>query len=162
MERNILFVMGVAGCGKTLIGKKLSQALSIPFFDADDFHSRENKIKMSEGIPLSDQDRFPWLAKLNEHANTQTKRGCIIACSALKVEYRRLLSKNLEQNIQWIYLRGSYEVILERLNARKNHYMGAQMLQSQFDDLEEPKSAFWMEVTATPETIVSEIKEFVK
>lgn len=160
--KNIFFVMGVAGCGKTLIGNMLSKEWSLPFFDADDFHSEENRLKMSDGVPLNDADRHPWLKKLNEHAKNYANSGCIIACSALKESYRRLLSKDLEHHVQWIYLHGSYDVILERLQNRSNHYMGAEMLQSQYADLEEPKNAICMEVILTPEAIVKDIKHLMK
>ncbi|WP_424961285.1 gluconokinase [Ekhidna sp.] len=154
--------MGVSGCGKTLIGKMLSKALSVPFFDADEFHSEENKTKMSSGIPLSDEDRQPWLEKLNKEARKHTFQGCVIACSALKEKYRRLLIKGIEPNVQWVYLKGDYDTIYSRMNARSDHYMPAEMLQSQFDDLEEPGNAININVSLAPEQIIKDIKQRLK
>lgn len=160
--KNILIVMGVAGSGKTLVGNLLSHELTLPFFDADDFHSKENKEKMSDGIPLTDNDRYPWLASLNSHAKQYLNTGCIIACSALKEKYRRQLSSDIESVIQWIYLSGSYETIYRRIEERFDHYMGAEMLKSQFDDLEEPGEAISIDVSKSPNQIVKNIKQLLK
>ncbi|WP_421762650.1 gluconokinase [Ekhidna sp.] len=154
--------MGVSGCGKTLIGKMLSEELSTPFYDADDFHTKESKGKMSSGIPLNDEDRHPWLEKINEEAKKHTFKGCVIACSALKAKYRRLLNKGIESNVQWVYLQGDYDTIYSRMNARSDHYMHAEMLQSQFDDLEEPENAINIKVALAPEQIIKDIKQRLK
>lgn len=161
-DTNIFFVIGVAGSGKTLIGDMLARELFVPFFDADDFHSEENKTKMRNGIPLVDDDRYPWLASLNKHAKQYAGSGCVIACSALKEKYRNQLSAGVEEHVQWIFLSGSYEIIYERMEARSNHYMSVQMLKSQFDDLEEPKRAITIDVSLAPETIVENIKQLLK
>ena len=113
--------MGVSGSGKTTIGKLLSQKTGIPFFDGDDFHSAANKEKMKAGNPLTDADRLGWLQVLNRQAKEESvKGGAIIACSALKEKYRKLLSENLE-NPAWVFLNGSFELISLRMKNRTGH-----------------------------------------
>jgi len=152
--------MGVSGCGKSTIGKLLSQELHIPFFDGDDFHSKENVRKMSNGIPLTDKDRLKWLASLNELAINQLKNNsCIIACSALKETYRDFLNNSIENKTKWVFLHGSFEQISNRINRRGNHFMGSGLLKSQFDILEEPKKAININISLTPNNIVETIKK---
>ena len=101
----IIVVMGVAGCGKSTIGKLLAKRLSLPFIEADEFHSKENVLKMSKGIPLNDEDRFPWLQSLSKELQLQEqKKGAVLACSALKENYRKMLLEGLHEKITWIYL----------------------------------------------------------
>ena len=153
----IIIIMGVSGSGKTTIGKLLSSYCGIPFFDADDFHSQSNILKMRSGIPLSDDDRRPWLKSLSENLLTWNKySGAIVACSALKQKYRIQLANNLE-SIQWVYLSGSFELIYKRLRSRTDHYMKSDMLISQFQDLEEPEHAIKIEITEDPKQIVQTI-----
>ena len=150
--------MGVSGSGKSTIGILLSQALSVPFFDADDFHSAESVMKMKNGTPLTDKDREPWLLSINQLAQKEQKKsGCVIACSALKQDYRKLLSKEIENAVNWIYLRGTFDQILERLQKRKNHFMSPELLQSQFDTLEEPKGALNIDIALDPDKIIENI-----
>lgn len=157
----IIYIIGVSGCGKTTIGKQLGAQLNIPFFDADDFHPPENIAKMSKGTPLDDQDRFPWLQQLNELACTEArKNGAVIACSALKADYRRILSKNIIEKTHWIYLKGTYSLIFDRMKQR-NHFMPPHLLQSQFDTLEEPDNALHVNINKTPEAIVNFILRMV-
>lgn len=150
--------MGVSGSGKTTIGKALSQELGYPFYDGDDFHPPENIAKMSQGIPLNNSDRIPWLlaikSVINEHQQLQT--DAIITCSALKQSYRDLLAEN-STDIIFIYLKGSYETILQRLQHRSNHFMKENMLLSQFQTLEEPKNALIIDVNLSIEGIIKEI-----
>ena len=133
--------MGVSGSGKTTLGKALAADLSRPFFDADDFHPEANVAKMRKGEPLNDDDRWPWLSLLNSVLNEHLQEGCVLACSALKESYRRLLFESLEEHLLLVYLKGEYAYIHQRMQARKNHYMPATLLQSQFDTLEEPQNA---------------------
>lgn len=161
LSKNIIFVIGVSGSGKSLIGKMLAEELSLPFLDADDFHTEESKFKMSNGIPLNDEDRYPWLIKLNEYAKYNAD-GCVIACSALKEKYRKTLSRDIEAKVQWVYLNGDYEALYRRIKARSDHYMKAEMLQSQFDDLEEPKNAINVDIALAPKTIINDLKQKVK
>jgi carbohydrate kinase (thermoresistant glucokinase family) len=155
MNSIIIYIMGVAGSGKSTIGKQLSQKTSIPFFDADEFHSSANKEKMRTGIPLTDDDRAEWLRTLNELAKTQQeKNGAIIACSALKEKYRKALSSGITAPVFWVFLKGSYELILERMKKRTNHFMPPAMLSSQFETLEIPARAIVIDIADRPEKII--------
>ena len=133
--------MGVSGSGKTTLGKALATTLSRPFFDADDFHPEANVAKMKRGEPLNDDDRWPWLSRLNSVLNDHLQKGCVLACSALKESYRKQLFEGLEEQLLLVYLKGEYGYIHQRMQARENHYMPATLLQSQFDTLEEPQNA---------------------
>jgi 6-phosphogluconate dehydrogenase len=147
--------MGVSGVGKSTIGNLLSKKLNIPFFDGDDYHPESNILKMSKGEPLNDDDRFGWLQSLNQLAIQQLKaNGCIIVCSALKESYREILSANIMHYVKWVFLTGSFEQILDRINRRENHFMPSHLLQSQFDTLEIPKNAINIDITLTPQNIV--------
>ena len=126
-----IFIIGVSGVGKSTIGNLMSKEVSIPFFDGDDFHSEQNVKKMAEGKALNDDDRYEWLVKLNNLAKEQTKKnGCIIACSALKEGYRKLLKSDIEDSVKWILLDGTYENIKNRMSYRKGHYMPVALLKS--------------------------------
>ncbi len=153
----LIVVMGVSGCGKTSVGTALADVLSLPFFDADDYHPTANKKKMQAGIPLEDSDRIPWLERLNSLCQSHLESGLVMACSALKQSYRDLLSKDIQ--IEWVYLKGSFELIFQRLEARHHQYMPSSLLQSQFDTLEEPKEAIEVSIDQTIESIVLQIKE---
>lgn len=151
-----LVVMGVSGCGKSLVGSLLAQELAVPFFDADSYHSRANVEKMASGIPLTDDDRAGWLADLAVLIQQQDS-GLVLACSALKRAYReRLQAANPELRI--VYLRGNFETIWARLSQRQDHYFNGQtMLESQFQLLQEPapaESAITLDVTDRPENLV--------
>ena len=158
MNATGLIVMGVAGCGKTTIGKALAARLGWDFFDADGFHPPANVAKMAAGIPLDDEDRAPWLAALHGllAKTLQAGRHPVLACSALKQHYREtLLAGN--DGVRVVYLRGNYEVILARMNDRTDHYMKPGMLRSQFDALEEPRDALIVDITPTAEEIIENI-----
>ncbi|MBN2086059.1 MAG: gluconokinase [Anaerolineales bacterium] len=158
MNATGLIVMGVAGCGKTTVGKALAARLGWDFFDADGFHPPANVAKMAAGIPLDDEDRAPWLAALHEllTRTLQAGRHPVLACSALKQRYRdTLLACN--DGIRVVYLRGSYGLILARMNDRTDHYMKPGMLRSQFDALEEPRDALIVDITPTAEEIVENV-----
>lgn len=160
---NVFFIMGVSGCGKSTIGELLSKELRIPFFDGDDFHPQSNIKKMSNGIPLNDEDRYDWLVTLNELAKEQLQNNsCVIVCSALKENYRDILSRDIMNQVKWIHLAGSFEQILERLNNRKDHFMSSDLLQSQFNTLEEPKNALEVNIGLKPQEIVEEIIKKIK
>lgn len=150
--------MGVSGSGKTTIGKKLSEKTGIPFFDADEFHSEVNKEKMKAGKPLTDNDRAEWLTKMNQLAKEQMKKkGAIIACSALKEKYRMVLSEGISIPVFWVFLQGNYELILKRMQARKDHYMQPSMLSSQFDILETPLQCITIDISESPDGIVENL-----
>ncbi len=153
----IVLLMGPAGCGKTTVGELLAAQLSWNFFDGDNFHSPANIEKMFHGVPLGDEDRIPWLHSIREAMLQWDAQGrnAVLACSALKRSYRELLQIN--SNVKLVYLKGSYELFLERLRARKGHYAGEQILAGQFADLEEPTDAITIDAAQLPEQIVAEI-----
>ena len=157
----IVFLMGPAGSGKTAVGKLLASALSWEFADGDDFHSPANKEKMSRGIGLSDEDRIPWLQSIRDAMLQWQVQGknVVLACSALKRSYRELLGIHSNHNIKLVYLKGSYDLLLERLRSRKGHYATEQLLASQLADLEEPTDAITIDASKSPEAIVSEIRK---
>jgi len=150
----IYILMGVAGSGKTTIGKLLSKQLGYSFHDGDDFHPSENIEKMSRSIPLEDRDRLPWLLSLKKLIDNND--NIIIACSALKKSYRDILEKG-NQRVIWIYLKGEYSEILSRIENRQDHFMEKEMLRSQFEILEEPQNAIAVSIAEDPETIVEKI-----
>lgn len=155
----IVIVMGVSGSGKTTVGKLLAKKIATPFFDADDFHPQTNIDKMSNGIPLNDDDRMPWLNALKTQIDIWNNRdGGVLACSALKESYRHLLN-SAKAPINWVYLKGSFDLIHSRLEQRKAHYMGSAMLKSQFETLEPPEDAITVSIEQQPEDIVTEILE---
>ncbi len=155
-----LIVMGVSGCGKSTIGKNLAQDLGWPFYDGDDFHPAENVAKMSRGIPLDDHDRAGWLAALADLIclHLRENHSGVLACSALKQKYRDQLTVDPDQ-VKFIYLKGSYELIKARMEARPGHYMKPGMLDSQFATLEEPTDALTVDIAQTPEQILKYIKQ---
>ncbi|MCL6265677.1 gluconokinase [Flagellimonas myxillae] len=156
--RNSVFIlMGVSGTGKSTIGNRLSEVLGIPFFDGDDYHPEANVQKMTSGVPLTDQDREGWLLRLNELAQAYKSKGAIIACSALKESYRQLLRQEMEEQLEFVHLEGSFELIKSRLENRKGHFMTSALLQSQFDTLETPKDAITVSIALSPEEIVTQV-----
>lgn len=129
-----IVVMGVSGCGKTSIGVLLSKALGIRFTDGDDLHPTSNKEKMSAGIPLTDEDRWPWLDLVG--LTLAMPEGAIVACSALKKSYRDRI-RSVAPDAVFVHLVGSRELLLDRLQNRKNHFMPPSLLESQLNTLEE-------------------------
>jgi gluconokinase len=155
-----LIVMGVSGCGKTLIGTMLAERLGGVCEDADDFHSAANKDKMRAGIPLTDEDRWPWYASLR--ARIEEMRGqtpvYVLACSALKVIYReKLRADDAEGELIFVHLKGPKEVIFARMAKRKGHYMPVSLLDSQFAILEESPDLWTVSLEQEPEAIVAEV-----
>jgi gluconokinase len=139
MAGKSIILMGVSGSGKSTIGAAVAREIKAKFIDGDDLHPRANIQKMASGQPLNDEDRAPWLQRLNDAAyslNHKNESG-IIVCSALKRRYRDLLRQD-NDNMVFIYLKGSFEVILARLQARSGHFMPTELLKSQFEALEEP------------------------
>ncbi len=159
----IAILMGVSGSGKTTIGQILSVKLGWPLLDADEFHSAANIEKMSNGIPLEDVDRWPWLDRMNAELRAREARGesVLLACSALKQAYRDRISGGVAE-IRWIYLKGGFELIRQRLEARKGHYMKAGLLESQFAALEEPVDALRFDIDGSPDSIADSILHRLK
>lgn len=154
----ILIVCGVSGTGKSTIGKLLSDKLHIPFFDGDDFHPETNVKKMKSGKPLNDQDRKPWLELLaTELALCEKNNGAVLACSALKESYRKVLASQCKSEINWIMLNGSAELLTERLEQRQGHFMGTKLLQSQLNTLELPNYGLIIDVQKTIDEIVTDV-----
>jgi gluconokinase len=157
----VIVLMGVTGCGKTTVGKILASELDWHFYDADDFHPDENVEKMRQGIPLQDEDRLPWLEALRDLIDRAHEHefNVVLACSALKEEYRGMLRHELKP-VKFIYLRGPEELIEGRLKARKGHYMNPDLLPSQFAALEEPspECALHVDIAPPPQKIADSIK----
>lgn len=146
--------MGVSGCGKSTVGRAFAEKKGIPFLDADDFHSEENKHKMAEGIPLTDSDREPWLRRLVEVMKEH--EDIVLACSALEEAHREILRE--AGSVQFIYLKGSYALIHGRMEKRKEHFFNPELLQSQFDTLEEPSDAQTIDISQPISAIVNSIQ----
>ncbi|KAK2513843.1 Idnk [Columba guinea] len=153
----LVVVMGVSGSGKTTVGSRLAAKLGWKFYDADDYHSPENKKKMAEGIPLNDEDRIPWLCALHDTLRREdsSRQDAILACSALKKMYRQVLvsgasaiksnqsqqpGENAALKILFVHLDGPMDIIAGRLEKRRGHFMPPELLKSQFDTLEPPSA----------------------
>ena len=156
-----LIVMGVAGSGKTTIAEALAKRIEWPFRDGDSFHPASNVEKMRNGHPLTDEDRWPWLRAIAAEIDRTSAAGehIIITCSALKRAYRDVLIGK-RRNVRLIYLKGSRELIGERLRARRGHFMPPQLLDSQFATLQEPgddENAIVVDVAPSVDAIVDSI-----
>uniref|UniRef100_A0A8C3WQL4 Gluconokinase n=1 Tax=Catagonus wagneri TaxID=51154 RepID=A0A8C3WQL4_9CETA len=178
---NVLLVMGVSGSGKSTVGALLASELGWKFYDADDYHPEENRMKMGKGIPLNDQDRIPWLCNLHDILRRDVASGqrVVLACSALKKGYRHILirgkecaplkcdesekeEKPAEVKLLVVHLTGSFEVISGRLLKRKGHFMPPELLQSQFNTLEPPSAPenfVQISVDQSPSEIIAIIME---
>jgi len=152
--------MGVSGCGKSTVGQKIAERLGCAYRDGDEFHSDANRAKMHAGIPLNDDDRKPWLESIRAYMDEMTSdgRSLVVACSALKQRYRDVLRGNAGSggNTEFVYLKGSFELLEGRLAARKDHFFNPNLLRSQFDALEEPTDAIVVDIALPPDTIVDQ------
>jgi gluconokinase len=153
----LILVMGVTGSGKTTVGKLLAQRLGCSFLDADDFHSATNREKMHHGIPLTDADRAPWLAAIHNELVRADGAGqsVVLACSALKQEYRNTLNAGLDLKI--VFLRGTVEQLHRNLVTRVDHFAGESLVPSQLATLEEPAGVIAEDISTAPEQIVDDI-----
>jgi gluconokinase len=157
----VVIIFGVSGAGKTTIGQLLAEEFGWRFYEADDFHSQANTDKMRQCVPLTDEDRWPWLESLRQVIKRCLAAGenAVLACSALKEAYRRRLRLNAD--VKLVFLRGDYELIANQLRQRRGHFMNPALLQSQFADLEEPQpteGAVVIELGRNPRELVQEIK----
>jgi carbohydrate kinase (thermoresistant glucokinase family) len=150
----MVILMGVSGSGKTTLGEKLSKVLKAPFYDGDDYHSSAAKEKMSRGIPLTDEDRVPWLEQLSAGMKKWDSENSVtvLACSALKQKYRDFLSR--EVPLCWVYLKGDRELIRRRLEGRQGHFVSSKLLDSQFEALEEPREAITVDIAQEADKLI--------
>lgn len=156
----IVVLMGVSGSGKTTVGRLLAESLNWRFLDADDYHPAANVEKMRRAIPLTDDDRRPWLETLRQVIDDAGDRGenVVLACSALKHTYQDYLRQDIPGQVRYVYLSGSEELIRGRLAARTGHFMNPALLHSQFETLEPPEDAVTVDVAPPPEAIAAEIR----
>ncbi|MGR5195574.1 gluconokinase [Vibrio rotiferianus] len=165
MAGSSVVVMGVCASGKTTIGEHLAKKLGRKFIDGDDLHPRANIQKMASGQPLNDDDRKPWLERIRDAAyslESKNEHG-IIVCSALKKIYRDQIREGNE-NVTFLFLDGSKELILERMRARQGHFMKENMVNSQFETLERPENeprTIFVSIDATIEEVVSNAAELI-
>ncbi len=157
----IVVLMGVSGAGKTAVGELLAERLGWSFVDADDLHTAGNVHKMTAGVPLTDEDRLPWLLGVREviveHADSG--RSAVIACSALKRDYRKLLLEGPvgTGDTRLVYLRAAPDVLERRLRKRRGHFFDPNLLASQLDALEEPMEALVVDVDSDLEAVVNAV-----
>lgn len=154
----VVVLMGPMGCGKTTIGKLLAEKTGYYFADADDYHPEENRRKMGKGIPLDDNDREPWLHILHQLIGDHlaAAKPLILACSALKKKYRDILGID-QKRVFSVFLKGSYDLLKERIEGRSHEYMEKGLLQSQLDTLEEPENGLVVDIAETPEHICRKV-----
>jgi gluconokinase len=136
-----IVAMGVCGSGKTTVGEALARRLGVPFRDADEFHPAANVARMSAGIPLTDEDRLPWLDAIGAAIrDADPRRPAVVSCSALKRAYRDRIAAAARRPVDFIYLHGPHEVLAERMQTRRGHFMPASLLDSQLATLEPPQA----------------------
>lgn len=159
---NAVVVMGVASCGKTTVGESLAKTLCVPFIEGDSLHGAANVAKMSAGIPLTDDDRWPWLARVGEAL--QGPGGKIASCSALKKSYRAAISAAAQRPVTFVHLHGDADVLRERIRSRTGHFMPASLLDSQLATLEMPdhtENAITIDINREPAEIVANALRFL-
>ena len=156
----VVVIMGVTGSGKTTVGRFLAERLGWAFYDADDFHPPANVAKMRSGVPLTDADREPWLEALRALLLGLVSRNAVLACSALRRDFRARLIDGLD--IRVVYLEADPELIAERVRARRGHFMPSSLVSSQFDALEEPEGVMTLDAKLPPQALVEQIAETLR
>jgi carbohydrate kinase (thermoresistant glucokinase family) len=156
----VIILMGVSGSGKTTVGRLLARALGWQFYEGDDFHPPANIEKMQQGRPLTDDDRWPWLTALRAVIDRCIAQGtnAVLGCSALKQSYRDYLMCD-HPEVTLVYLKGSYDLLSQRLVQRQGHFMPRDLLASQFATLEEPQQGVIVDVANAPAVLVAEIRQ---
>lgn len=154
-----IVVMGVSGSGKSTVAEELAENLGIAFIEGDKLHPKSNVDKMSEGIPLTDEDRWPWLDLIGAELHKgRENNGVVVSCSALKKIYRDRLRKTAGGSLAFVYLDGSLELLSRRMGERKGHFMPLSLLQTQLATLEVPTGepgVVTVSIDATPEDITA-------
>ncbi|MBX2883844.1 MAG: gluconokinase [Granulosicoccus sp.] len=161
----VVVVMGVSGCGKSTVAQLLGKEISAHFKDGDELHPDSNIRKMASGVPLTDEDRIPWLNEVAAYAqiHAEKHRVCVIACSALKRKYREILNRS--GNVAYIFLEGSYSLIKSRMHKRQGHFMPEKLLDSQFAALEDPRAepnVLTIGIDADPDTVAHQAAKALK
>lgn len=156
---HIILLMGVAGSGKSTVGVRLAADLRWPYLEADDFHPPGNIAKMARGEPLDDDDRLPWLIAIRRRMEEVRASGgrAVFSCSALKASYRDVLMGGMQRSVMLCHLSGPLALIQERVRSRSGHFMGPQMVASQFEVLEPPSDAVLLDITQGVEKIVAQV-----
>lgn len=160
LNKKVEVIMGISGSGKSTIGQLLAKEISLPFLDADDFHPKENILKMSRGQALDDDDRWPWLAAIAEYIKNHHRDHFVLACSALKKSYRDYLSQSL--NCRFHFLALSREEAVSRLNNRKGHFMKSDLVDSQLNTLELSNDLNTLSAEDKQEQIIAAILQKLK
>ena len=158
-KTQLVVVMGVSGAGKTTVGRRLAEDLGWSFYDGDEYHPQANVEKMSQGVPLTDDDRALWLDRLRALVDDLLAAGepGVLACSALKRSYRQQLGRD-RPCVRFVYLQGNQPLIRERLQQRDEHFMEEDLLADQFETLEEPEDMLTVAIDQGPEDVVREIR----
>ena len=155
----LIIITGVSGVGKTTIGKLLSENMGWTFYEGDDYHTDVNLAKMRNGTPLTDDDRWPWLNALRTKISEIVlhEKDAVLSCSALKESYRMRLGSGLK-DIVFVYLRGDCQLVRNRISARVGHFISADLLVSQYSDLEEPQNGIIVDAALEPMEIINYLK----
>lgn len=164
-SKPLIVIMGVSGSGKSSVGELLAERLGVPFIEGDKLHPKANIEKMSAGTPLDDEDRWPWLDIIGEKLVAARNTGAILSCSALKKIYRDRLRNAVGNDLTFVYLDGSRDLLMERLTDRPGHFFKPALLDSQLETLEKPQDeprTLTVDVTPPQEEIVEDIVETLK